>query len=94
MQQLAANGVTTCYWTPGDAYGEIEFVTTSGDGSILPIEVKSGENVKSKSLRDFMKNNGTPLGIRISGRQFGREGTLLSIPLYAAFCVQPDDLAG
>ena len=89
MQQLVANGVATHYWTPGDSYGEIEFVCASTDGSLVPIEVKSGENVKSKTLREFMKSNGAPLGIRISGRQFGKEGALLSVPLYAAFCVQP-----
>ena len=88
MQQLVANGVATHYWTPGDSYGEIEFVSTSADGNLVPIEVKSGENVKSKTLRDFMKSNDTPWGVRISGRNFGKEGALLSVPLYAAFCVQ------
>lgn len=88
MQQLVANGVATHYWTPGDSYGEIEFVSASADGNLVPIEVKSGENVKSKTLRDFMKSNDTPWGVRISGRNFGKEGALLSVPLYAAFCVQ------
>ena len=89
MQQLVAGGVATYYWTAGDSHGEIEFVCASAAGRLVPIEVKSGENVKSKTLRDFMKSNETPLGIRISARQFGREGALLSVPLYAAFCVQP-----
>lgn len=88
MQALAANGLDTFYWTPGDASGEVEFVMGTPAGSVLPIEVKSGTNVRSVSLRKYMERSGCPLGIRVSGRQFGREGNLKSVPLYAAFCIE------
>lgn len=89
MQALVANGAEPFYWTPGDSSGEVEFVLNTPLGSVLPIEVKSGENVRSISLRNYMKRTGCPLGIRVSARQFGQEGPLKSIPLYAAFCIQP-----
>lgn len=89
MQQLEANGVRTYYWTPGDASGEIEFLTSTSRGDLLPIEVKSGENVRSRSLKAFMAKTSCPLGLRVSAREFGQEGSLKSIPLYAAFCIEP-----
>ena len=89
MQQLKANGVRTYYWTPGDASGEIEFLTSTSRGDLLPIEVKSGENVRSRSLKSFMAKTSCPLGLRVSAREFGQEGSLKSIPLYAAFCIEP-----
>lgn len=87
MQALVSNGLEPFYWTPGDSQAEVEFVLNTPCGSVLPIEVKSGENVRSVSLRKYMKATGCPLGIRISARQFGQEGALKSIPLYAAFCI-------
>lgn len=89
MQQLEANGVRAYYWTPGDASGEIEFLTSTSRGDLLPIEVKSGENVRSRSLKSFMAKTSCPLGLRVSAREFGQEGSLKSIPLYAAFCIEP-----
>lgn len=89
MQQLEANGVRTYYWTPGDASGEIEFLTSTSRGDLLPIEVKSGENVRSRSLKSFMAKTSCPLGLRVSARGFGQEGSLKSVPLYAAFCIEP-----
>lgn len=88
MQALCSNGLNPMYWTPGDASAEIEFVLPGSDGSIIPIEVKSGENVRSRSLRNFMAKTGATLGYRISALNFGQEGPLKSIPLYAAFCIE------
>lgn len=89
MQSLIANGWSTFYWTPGDSSGEVEFVMGTGTGDILPVEVKSGVNVKSISLRSYMKHSACPLAIRVSAKQFGLDGGLKSIPLYAAFCIEP-----
>ena len=91
MQALAANGVRTFYWTPGDASGEVEFVTGTREGDILPIEVKSGANTRSRSLRRYRELCGAPLAIRVSTREFGLEDGLKSVPLYAAFCIDPNE---
>lgn len=88
MQALKTNGFAPLYWTPGNSSAEIEFVISDGQGSIVPIEVKSGSNVRSRSLRNFMDKTGCNLGYRISALNFSQEGPLKSIPLYAAFYIE------
>jgi hypothetical protein len=56
-------------------------------GKIIPIEVKSGDNVRSYSLKSYMKKYNPEYGIRISGKNFGFEEGIKSVPLYAAYLV-------
>lgn len=88
MQALHANDVPTFYWTP-DTGGaqEIEFVAQNGFGQVIPIEVKSGTNVRATSLTRFMAKAQPPYAIRISARNFGFDNGICSVPAYAAFCV-------
>ena len=88
MQALSANGVPTFYWT-ADTGGaqEIEFVAQNGLGQVIPIEVKSGTNVRATSLNRFMAKAKPPYAIRISAKNFGFENGIYSVPAYAAFCV-------
>lgn len=88
MQALCTNGHQPMYWTPGDASAEIEFVIPGESGAVIPIEVKSGMNVRSRSLKSYVEKNGCDLGYRVSALNFGQEGPLKSIPLYAAFCIE------
>lgn len=93
MQALHANGLSTFYWTPGDTgQQEIEFVTQTDMGRIVPIEVKSGSNVRAVSLRRFMEKADAPYALRLSTKDFGADGELISVPLYAAFCIEPETL--
>lgn len=64
---------------------EIEFMRDQ-DGSIVPIEVKSGKNTKSKSLSVFIEKYKPALSVKMSGRQFGydKSNQRLSLPLYLA----------
>ena len=97
MQSLAANEVHTYYWMPTDKVGngEVDFVFQDRLARVIPVEVKSARNVKAKSLQKFMREGGAPYAIRLSESNFGREpmenaeGVLLSLPLYAAFCISP-----
>lgn len=87
-QALTANNIETFYWTPtGRVSQEIEFITQTRLGTIIPIEVKSGNNVTSKSLVAFMEKTTAPLAIRISTKNFGVDNSIFSVPLYAAFCI-------
>jgi predicted AAA+ superfamily ATPase len=86
MQAMAANGIEPFYWASG-GIAEIDFLYQDSKGNAVPVEVKSGERVRSKSLQEFMKRYKPPYGIRISARNFGLENTIKSIPLYAAFCL-------
>lgn len=94
MESLVANGVPTFYWTPGtSSSGEVEFVVQTRRGAIVPIEVKSGPNVRSRSLNAYRAKCGAEVAVRLSERNFGLEGGILSIPLYAAFCLDEAALA-
>lgn len=85
-QTLKAGGYDLYYWTNESPKGEVDFIIQK-QGKVIPIEVKSGENVRSKSLMLFNKKYAPEQIYRLSAKNFGREGNLLSIPLYAAFCI-------
>jgi len=93
MQALVANDLETFYWTPGTtSQNEVEFVVQSRAGSIVPIEVKSGDNVRSASLRNYQEACKAPYSIRLSTKNFGFASGILSVPLYAAFCIDEQSL--
>jgi predicted AAA+ superfamily ATPase len=86
-QALAANGITPYYWTsPGKA--EVDFVFQNKSGDIIPLEAKSAENVRSKSLRHYRDIYKPACSVRVSGKNFGFENGIKSVPLYAVFCLQ------
>ena len=78
LQQLADR--TMYYWTSG-AQSEVDFVTQL-KGGIVPIEVKSGMNVKGKSLRVYRERYRPELSIRCSMRDIEHNDGLLNVPLY------------
>ena len=89
MQCLVANGIEPFYWSKGSAsHSEVEFLVQDRMGSVVPVEVKSGKNVASASLSAFMEKSGCPLAVRASERNFGFDGALFSVPLYALFCLE------
>ena len=57
------------------------------DGKQIPIEVKSGDNVRSYSLNSYIKRYGTEYAIRVSRKNFGFENGIKSVPLYAAYLI-------
>lgn len=61
---------------------EVDFVITYNQ-KILPIEVKSGSTGKLKSLKIFLDEKKSPLGIRISQHELSLHEKILSIPIYA-----------
>jgi predicted AAA+ superfamily ATPase len=88
MQALIANGIQPYYWTsPGKA--EVDFVFQDKQGNIVPLEAKSAENVRSKSLRNYRDIYKPVYSIRVSARNFGYENGIKSIPPYAVFCLTP-----
>ena len=73
------------YYYNFDKY-EIDFLVKI-NGDIIPIEVKSGRRVTSKSLNEYIKKYDPKYAIRISSKNFGLENNIKSVPLYAAFCI-------
>ena len=87
MQTLVVKGFSPYYWSsPGKA--ELDFVFQNKQGQIIPLEAKSAENAKAKSLRNFISLYEPPYAIRVSTKNFGYENGIKSIPLYALFCLQ------
>ena len=83
--QLTGNGYTSFFWTSGhDA--EIDFVIQR-EGKVIPIEVKSAENTKAKSLTVYMGVYKPAYAIKLATKNFGFEDGKKSVPLYAAFCI-------
>lgn len=83
--QLVQNNYELYYWetTTGS---EVDFIIIK-DEKIIPIEVKSSEKNKSKSLNSFIKQYKPEYSIRISSKNFGFENNIKSIPLYATFLI-------
>lgn len=86
-QELTSNGKSLYYWT-SNRNAEIDFILYSEEDGIIPIEVKSGNNVKSVSLNMYIKEHNPKYAIRFSTRNFGYENNIKSVPLYAAFCIK------
>ena len=85
-QEFTANDISLYYWTYG-RNAEVNFIIYNNDG-IIPVEVKSGDNVRSTSLKFYINENKPKYSIRLSTRNFGFENNIKSIPLYAAFCIK------
>jgi predicted AAA+ superfamily ATPase len=81
LQQLGRR--KAYYWT-GSSTAEVEFVMQN-DAAIVPIEVKSGENVRSKSLRAFRDKYQPQLSVRFSLKNQEMNNGLLNIPMYRSF---------
>jgi predicted AAA+ superfamily ATPase len=83
---LVSNGYKPYYWE-SEGKAEIDFLIQTQNGAVFPVEVKSAENVRSKSLIQFISRFTPQFSIRISAKNFGFENKIKSIPLYAVFCI-------
>ena len=87
MQALTVNGITPYYWS-SSGKAEVDFVFQDSQGNIIPLETKSSDNVRSKSLRIYRDIYKPIYSIRVSAKNFGFENEIKSIPLYAMFCLK------
>ena len=83
--QLICNGYQAFYWL-SERGAEVDFIIQR-ERSIIPIEVKSADNTKAKSLVVYMKAHSPAYAIKVAVRNFGFENGIKTIPLYAAFCI-------
>ena len=83
---LISNGYNIYYWE-SQGKAEVDFVIQNSNGQIIPIEVKSSDNVRSKSLQQFISRYNPAYSIRITTKNFGFENNIKSVPLYAVFCI-------
>ena len=83
------NNLNLNYWQ-NDYQSEIDFVLQSKKGSIIPVEVKTSNHVKSRSLTNYINEYNPKYAIRISSKNFGFKNNIKSVPLYAVFCINLD----
>lgn len=69
------------YWTNERSTSEVDFVIQN-EGTIIPIEVKSGENLLSRSFRLFYEKYKPETAIRTSPLKYKEEDWMTNIPLY------------
>jgi len=86
FSSLTTNGYTPFYWE-SEGKAELDFLIQNRDGQIIPIEVKSSEHNRARSLQQFVKTFKPEYAIRISTKNFGFENGIKSVPLYAVFCI-------
>jgi len=84
-EQLVSCGYRLNYWE-SNGKAEVDFVLRKDD-SAIPLEVKSADNVRAKSLRVYVEKYSPKYSIRLSSKNFGYENGIKSIPLYALFCL-------
>ena len=84
--QLLTNGFTPFFWRNDRGTYEVDFIVAI-DGMLIPIEVKSSDNVSATSLNEYVRLFKPKYAIRISAKNFGIANNIKSVPLYAAFCI-------
>ena len=81
LQQFKSLSLHPYYWSSEKTPAEIDFVIQKGE-RVIPVEVKAEENVRSKSLSQYVKDNEGLKGLRISMRGYVDQGWMENIPLY------------
>ena len=83
LQQMKSKQIHPIYYhSTDDSRLELDFVIQT-DGKLLPIEVKSGESVRSNSLSMLLQKTPGLRAVRYSLRPYKEQEALVNIPLYA-----------
>lgn len=82
-QELFNHDFAPVYWSADKGDAETDFAIAAGN-RIIPVEVKAGENLKSKSLKVACEKFGLERAARTSLSPYRDEGWLVNIPLWAA----------
>ncbi len=61
---------------------EIDFILQNEEDKIIPVEVKSGENLKARSFRLFCENFNPAKAIKSSFSNYKQESWMTNVPLY------------
>lgn len=71
------------YWARDQrgSQAEVDYVIHV-NGDVIPIEVKAGKTGRLRSLKSFMQERQSKLGVRVSQHPMSYENGVLSVPLY------------
>ena len=79
-QEIVSLPLKPYYYSNEKSTMEIDFVIQKEN--VYPIEVKAEENLRSKSLREIIKDNEKLKGWRFSMGNYRDQGWMVNIPLY------------
>jgi predicted AAA+ superfamily ATPase len=83
FQQLIRNeDLAIHYFSFDNSKYEIDFLIQNEDDKIIPVEAKSGENLKAKSFKFFCEKFKPETAIRSSLANYHKESWLTNVPLY------------
>lgn len=83
LQQLVTiNDLVINYWSSEKSSAEVDFLIQYLS-KVVPVEVKSEENLQAKSLKVFFQKHSPEISVRTSMSDFKKENWLTNIPLYA-----------
>lgn len=82
LQQLLALGLKPYYWSNTKTPSEIDFIIQDSQ-RVIPVEVKAEENVRARSLAQFIKANPGLKGLRISMKGYVDQEWMENIPIIA-----------
>lgn len=71
------------YWAKSKSSQEVDFLIQN-QNSILPLETKSEENLKAKSLKTFMEEQKITHAYKLSAKPYCKQQNITNLPLYAA----------
>ena len=80
LQMLLSTGLKANYFTFDNKY-EIDFIIQYKN-NIIPIEVKSSENINSISLKHYNEKYNPKVRIRFSMKNLQKDNNLINIPLF------------
>lgn len=83
LQQLVSKAITAYYWSSDKTPAEIDFVVQTEE-RVIPVEVKAEENVRSRSMSEYIKTHPqyNLKGLRISMLGYQDQDWMENIPLY------------
>lgn len=81
LGELAADGLEAGYWSAEGGTAEVDFVV-AGEAGVIPVEVKSAQNTKAKSLGVYLASYGAPFAVKASLKNYSESRAVRSLPLY------------
>ena len=84
-QSLHAQNYPFAFWE-SDSMAKVDFILFKKD-ELIPLEIFTGENTRSKSISVLKQRCEFPYSIKISSRNFEFTNQIKYVPYYAVFCI-------
>ena len=82
QQLLLNNDLAIHYFSFDNSKYEIDFILQNENDEIIPVEAKSGNNLKARSFKLFCEKFQPETAIRTSLSSYNRESWMTNVPLY------------